>query len=206
MSKPHRRAACSVPECGRPMRANGFCNRHLLRWRRHGDPLAGGPFQRAFPPGTTCLVACCDRPPRSGRGYCGGHYSRFINGVEMDSPIREFTGRSFMPDGYVRVKAPPAFSGMAKKDGYVAEHRLVIARSLGRCLYPDESVHHVNGDRQDNRLENLELWSSAQPRGQRVEDKLAWAREMFRRYGVMDGASEPDDAVGVRSGVRVVAP
>ncbi len=64
------------------------------------------------------------------------------------------------------------------------QHRFIMERHLGRKLLPNETVHHKNGNRQDNRWINLELWSSSQPPGQRVKDKVRWARNLLKTYGV----------------------
>lgn len=57
-----------------------------------------------------------------------------------------------------------------------------MEQHLRRELLPGENVHHKNGNKQDNRLENLELWVKFQPNGQRVADMLAWAHEVIARY------------------------
>lgn len=82
--------------------------------------------------------------------------------------------------GYVHMYLPD--HPMANSSGAVFVHRLVVSQAIGRSLTSDESVHHKNGDKLDNRIENLELWSKSQPAGQRVEDKTAWAVELLERY------------------------
>jgi hypothetical protein len=70
----------------------------------------------------------------------------------------------------------------ADKGRYVFEHVLVMEDILGRYLLPGENIHHLNGVRDDNRPENLELWTRPQPIGIRASDAVAWAREVLVRY------------------------
>lgn len=70
-------------------------------------------------------------------------------------------GGRYMSRGYIIVMMSVAekemFGSMAKAGGYVPQHRLVLAKKLGRPLLPSEVVHHRNGIKTDNRLRNLEL-------------------------------------------------
>lgn len=69
------------------------------------------------------------------------------------------------------------------KNGTILEHKFIMSQFLGRPLSLGENVHHKNGVRHDNRIENLELWSVRQPPGQRVDDKIEWCKEFLSEYG-----------------------
>lgn len=69
-------------------------------------------------------------------------------------------GRIITIGGYVAVKAPWRTS--AKRDGYILEHRMVLEDAIGRPLRSDEVVHHINGDKRDNRLSNLTILTNSE--------------------------------------------
>ena len=75
-------------------------------------------------------------------------------------------GRYAAGNGYWRIKVPKGTPG-ADRNGRMLEHRYVMQESLGRALTAREVVHHVNGDRGDNRLENLQLVKAHHGKGQR---------------------------------------
>jgi endogenous inhibitor of DNA gyrase (YacG/DUF329 family) len=71
----------------------------------------------------------------------------------------------------------------AWRNGDMFEHVYIMSEHLKRPLRPQETVHHKNGIRHDNRLENLELWNKSHGPGQRVEDKIKWCKEFLAEYG-----------------------
>ena len=87
---------------------------------------------------------------------------------------------------------------MADKDGYVYEHRLVIARSLGRCLEPGEEVHHLDGGKGDNALKNLELLSKSEHAARHSSDVMTLLRriaELEAENRVLRGVSDDTSQV-----------
>lgn len=71
----------------------------------------------------------------------------------------------------------------ADKYGRILEHRLIMSEHIGRPLHKHETVHHKNGIRTDNRIENLELFTKRHCPGRRVEDQIAWAIGFLEEYG-----------------------
>jgi len=126
-----------------------------------------------------CTVEDCDQL-QVAKGVCQTHYYQLRRNGEITSKVRTRADGT-ISNGYrflYRPSHPQAYA-----NGYVPEHRMVMADILGRTLLPGENPHHRNGDRADNRPSNLELWTTHQPKGQRVADKVAWAREILDMYG-----------------------
>lgn len=103
-------------------------------------------------------------------------------GLPLDHPQINESGKGFkLKDGYIYVlnKKHPN----AAKSGYVAEHIVIMTQHIGRPLRKGENIHHKNGIRDDNRIENLELWVNTCRQGQRIEDKIKWCVEFLNEYG-----------------------
>jgi hypothetical protein len=173
---------CAAKDCERAAVTRGWCHGHYLRWSRTGDVKADKPLARSVT--DSCKVEDCSRGAHSG-GLCRSHAWRLTrHGNPLaGAAFRTATGGGSLNNGYWWVGVPDHLRHLVPpgRRGEF-EHRLVLAESLGRALHSDEVVHHLNGDRLDNDLPNLELWTVAQPKGQRVTDKLAFALGLLARY------------------------
>jgi hypothetical protein len=129
----------------------------------------------------TCTVDDCQKK-HTAKGMCQMHYRR--NKLYNDPKLRPGRPRrntaSINNNGYELLYQPE--NPNANVNGLVLVHRKVMSEVLGRPLLRTEQVHHKNGNRSDNRIENLEIWTTHQPQGQRIEDKIEYAIEILKQY------------------------
>lgn len=174
---------CTVEGCEKPHASRGMCGMHVHRVRSTGSTDPRPPKQ--------CTINGCTGL-HFAKGLCGAHYQRkrTTGSVKLDkygellAPEWVPGSRRVDPEGYVHIYVPRdhLYNTSSTRTNKMREHRYVMAEHLGRPLLPEENVHHINGVRDDNRIENLELWNTSQPAGQRIEDKLAWADHIIALY------------------------
>lgn len=165
---------CTVDDC---QKAIGLCSMHWKRLKFHGDVntvLQRGGHNKI---GGLCTIEGCEKQFVA-RGFCQMHYRRWD--LYGDPLHKEISGNK-KPAKYRSVLA--VGHPNANANGTIFEHRLVMSNAIGRALVEGETVHHMNGNTLDNRIENLELWSTKQPYGQRPEDKVVYALEILALYG-----------------------
>lgn len=187
---------CSVEGCGRGIQSKGLCHSHYVVQNKGGTvrpavcvfPSCSEPSRAAGSKCPThydnCVVKECVNETRQGARMCDMHTLRLSRGGDIGDSSRKRARVGTRSEWHMNANG--YIQKVVRVDGKniaFLQHRIVMSESLGRALYEHENVHHINGDRSDNRLENLELWSTSQPPGQRVEDKVKWALEILSLYG-----------------------
>ncbi len=126
----------------------------------------------------------CEKPIHA-NGVCRACYSK-VRYEESEREKRGAVKHDLQPigtiasaeGGYLRIKID---TGHGARD-WIKHHKYVMEQKLGRKLESFENVHHKNGVKSDNAPDNLELWITKQPKGQRPEDLIEYAKWILKTY------------------------
>jgi hypothetical protein len=169
---------CVVDSCENKHDSHGFCGAHIAKYRRHGS--AFGPFKRRV--ANMCYAENCTYKGKR-FGLCSTHYKwKERTGNPNIRPPRLQYIRTSKKNKRTQYQTVLLENHPILGTGRFLKHRVVMSEHLNRQLLPHENIHHKNGDGKDNRIENLELWVVWQPPGQRIEDKIQWAKELLMQY------------------------
>lgn len=203
---------CAAEGCGKPHYSKTWCRTHYRRLLNFGDPHYVRPLPPPAPTEQRChgckqtlnlsafaknqkMCRQCRKERYAINNYSAGKRCRDCNKPQVNTAM---TGqcnqcraaekrRNAKETRYINAQGYAVLTGHydhpnRQQRGQILEHVFVMAQKLGRPLVTGENVHHINGVRDDNRPENLELWSRSQPPGQRIADKVEWAKELLSLY------------------------
>lgn len=180
------RGMCSVSGCAKQMARKGLCTSHFYRFT-HGIPL-DAPWRHERP--TICIADGCDRKAGT-LSLCTLHYQRKKSGKPFSDPAHGTIERSPGSDGYINLRVPLGTPGSWRRSpnasySYMLEHRYVMQEFIGRPLATAETVHHRDGNRSNNAIENLELRTGAHGKGITVFDGAEVHIDFLLQYGGLD--------------------
>lgn len=198
---------CKIDGCDRKLSCKGYCTMHYQRVKASGEPGPAQTKNSLKEKILVCKTDNCNNITIRAKGLCSACYSkqyRSPNQCSINGCNNSLYGNSYCQMHWQRTRKKngdpgpveplknSAGEGGFDANGYrlitfngvrVLEHRHIMEQHLGRRLFLKENIHHINGDRSDNRIKNLELWNTSQPAGQRIEDKIQWAKKFLKKYG-----------------------